>query len=349
MPARVAGVPALFLIGLCLGLLAAGCGDRTPRPAEYGASDEDVTGIHIARWHGDRQAAISYTFDDGLPDHGGLAAPLLEQYGFRGTFFICPGLTVETDSAAAAGAVDARGGTSWECVIDLASRGHEIGNHSWSHPDLKQCTETELAFQVTASSAEIDRRLGTPPFTFCYPFNKKNHRVRRLVYRHHHAAREYQHDWGGEQFSTQTVRQQLEQAVNTGSWLVPMLHGIEHGYHAFTNRQVLADHLAEVRRDSTRFWVDTYGTVARYEIERDEVELHVEQRPTTALLTLVTSLDTTVYNQPLTVVVPVARGCDVQARRQTSGNPVPVKVRADRILVDITPGSEPVLVQWQEE
>ena len=44
----------------------------------------------IAKFDGDRAAAISYTFDDGLRDQYTLAVPMLNEVGFKGTFFIIP-------------------------------------------------------------------------------------------------------------------------------------------------------------------------------------------------------------------------------------------------------------------
>lgn len=44
--------------------------------------------VSVAKYRHDKVCAISYTFDDGLAEHYTLAAPQLEQRGFRGTFFI---------------------------------------------------------------------------------------------------------------------------------------------------------------------------------------------------------------------------------------------------------------------
>ena len=42
--------------------------------------------VEIARFAGNRVAAVSYTFDDGTLGHYTVAVPTLERYGFRGTF-----------------------------------------------------------------------------------------------------------------------------------------------------------------------------------------------------------------------------------------------------------------------
>src|SRR6266576_3927827 len=50
----------------------------------------------IAHFAGDRAAAISYTFDDNLRDQYTLAVPMLNEVGFKGTFFVIAGKTAET-------------------------------------------------------------------------------------------------------------------------------------------------------------------------------------------------------------------------------------------------------------
>lgn len=45
----------------------------------------------IAKYPGNRTAAVSLTFDDGLSDHVSIAVPALEKLGIRGTFFLLAG------------------------------------------------------------------------------------------------------------------------------------------------------------------------------------------------------------------------------------------------------------------
>ncbi|MGJ7531447.1 polysaccharide deacetylase family protein [Variovorax sp. GB1P17] len=63
--------------------------------------------------------AISLSHDDGWPSQL-TQATTLESYGFRGTFYLTPGgLPVVVSNA-----------SSWQSVFQ---RGHEVGNHSYSH------------------------------------------------------------------------------------------------------------------------------------------------------------------------------------------------------------------------
>src|SRR5450759_380028 len=47
--------------------------------------------VFLAQFQGDSAAAVSFTFDDGLSAHRQIAAPMLAEFGFRGTFYIIAG------------------------------------------------------------------------------------------------------------------------------------------------------------------------------------------------------------------------------------------------------------------
>ena len=99
-------------------------------------SPQGTAPVRIARFQGDRQGAISLTFDDGLRDQYDLAVPILNRLDFKATFFIIAGRTPETDEEAQAKRPGDWGGISWPQIKTLAAQGHEIGNHSWTHAPL---------------------------------------------------------------------------------------------------------------------------------------------------------------------------------------------------------------------
>ena len=52
------------------------------------AAQADQPEVTVAKYLGNRQAAVSLTFDDGLEEHYTLIAPELDRYGLKGTFGI---------------------------------------------------------------------------------------------------------------------------------------------------------------------------------------------------------------------------------------------------------------------
>jgi peptidoglycan/xylan/chitin deacetylase (PgdA/CDA1 family) len=120
----------------------------------------------------DRPALVSLTFDDGLRCQLEQAVPVLNQYGFHGTFFP----TANTDSVHEAwrGAVT-RG---WRKITwsegDISElrkmivTGHEIGSHSISHhaATMREHPDDE----ARKSKQLIKDWVGMEPSSFCYPY-----------------------------------------------------------------------------------------------------------------------------------------------------------------------------------
>ena len=121
-------------------------------------------------WPNGTQAAIALTYDDGLLSHVNTAAPALNQYGFKATFYT----TLSSPSL-----IDEK--EKWkQLVID----GHELGNHTVYHPcqkskegmewvtdeqDLDNYTSEQIAEEINLANtllAEIDGRNSR---TFAYP------------------------------------------------------------------------------------------------------------------------------------------------------------------------------------
>lgn len=104
----------------------------------------------IFRWPTSVQAAVSLTYDDGLPIHTSLVGPTLQQHGLRGTFYtpVLSDLRHHPDH--------------WR---HLAAAGHELGNHSIFHPCRRvppeQYTWLDESYDLAAYSpdrfrAELD-------------------------------------------------------------------------------------------------------------------------------------------------------------------------------------------------
>ncbi|MCK7523500.1 MAG: polysaccharide deacetylase family protein [Ignavibacteriales bacterium] len=52
--------------------------------------------LRFTNYADDRQSAFSLTFDDGLLTHSENVRPILNQYGFKGTFYVLPPYLTET-------------------------------------------------------------------------------------------------------------------------------------------------------------------------------------------------------------------------------------------------------------
>ncbi len=109
---------------------------------------------------------IAITFDDGWRDQHVNALPLLNEFGFKATFFVVSGWV-------------GRGATlmSWDDVRQLTARGHAIGSHSVNHRPMAGMGDGSLAIETIESRNAISRELGGAPLVFAYPLGSLDARA----------------------------------------------------------------------------------------------------------------------------------------------------------------------------
>ncbi|MFD4604614.1 polysaccharide deacetylase family protein [Streptomyces sp. NPDC058464] len=105
---------------------------------------------------------VALTFDDGpaAPETSTLLT-YLAQYKARVTFF-----TVGQNVVAHPDLVRAE-----------AKAGHEVGNHSWNHPDLTRLSTREIRYQLNRTSAAIKAATGKAPTLFRPPYGAVDAKV----------------------------------------------------------------------------------------------------------------------------------------------------------------------------
>ena len=97
---------------------------------------------------------IALTFDDGPhPTQTKRILDILDRYGVRATFFMI-GVNVENYPDAAR---------------EVLSRGHEIGNHTYSHSHLQNMTAERLSQELFQCEEVLDRVLSYHPCLFRPP------------------------------------------------------------------------------------------------------------------------------------------------------------------------------------
>ncbi|UBU11864.1 polysaccharide deacetylase family protein [Nonomuraea gerenzanensis] len=93
-----------------------------------------------------RLKCVALTFDDGPGEHTGRLLDLLRQRDVRATFFVI-GQMVAAD----------KGGRTTRRIVD---DGHEIGNHSWSHPPLAELPHEALKKELKHTENIVQRLTG---------------------------------------------------------------------------------------------------------------------------------------------------------------------------------------------
>lgn len=114
---------------------------------------------------------IVITFDDGYVDNYEYAYPILEEFGFKGTFFV---VTEFVDFGYEAY-------MSWEMIEEMAAAGHRIENHSRNHPDLAIHGRSELIWQILGPQETLAAHIGYKPMFIAYPGGSYDEEVLDMV------------------------------------------------------------------------------------------------------------------------------------------------------------------------
>ena len=117
-----------------------------------------------------RASGICFTFDDAYVSAVDNAPSILEQFGFRGAFYVVPslvGLTSSWDGDIARPLAD------WDALLSVASRGHELGNHTLSHPRLTSLSQTEQLVEIEAASKVMNAH-GIEVSSIVFPYGLYN-------------------------------------------------------------------------------------------------------------------------------------------------------------------------------
>jgi len=114
---------------------------------------------------------VLLTFDDGYLDNYTNAFPLLQEYGFKGTFFV---ITEFIDSGR-------EGYMTWPMIEEMARAGHRIESHSRTHPDLTEKDRDGLIWELLGSQQTIAAHIGYTPRYFCYPGGDYNEQTIALL------------------------------------------------------------------------------------------------------------------------------------------------------------------------
>lgn len=113
---------------------------------------------------------VCFSFDDAYVSALSYAPERLEKHGARGSFFAVSSLIGQFstwDGDLARPLADA------ELLRAVQANGHEIGNHTRTHPRLASLSPEAQAEEIRGADADL-RAIGLYPQSFCYPYGDLN-------------------------------------------------------------------------------------------------------------------------------------------------------------------------------
>lgn len=130
---------------------------------------------------------VVLSFDDGLLDNFENAAPVLDEFGYKATFFVIPGFddiirwvnpkTRAWSESRADGFSLPFPSMKKHHRRQLFESGMEIGCHTMNHPKLNKIPDHRLASEILDSKALLEDQLGAEITSFCYPKGRYNEKI----------------------------------------------------------------------------------------------------------------------------------------------------------------------------
>jgi len=257
----------------------------------------------VATWYKFKSAAVSYTFDDGLPNQFDVAVPLFNKYGFKMTLFIITGKV-----------------TDWTKIKSAAVDGHEIASHTVSHPNLSTLTVNQQRTELEGSSNSINANiLSQNGLTIAYPYcvSGKDSIVSRLYFAARGCSGSIESQTPKNFLNISSIICGSNQSVNSVAafktkadnvaaskgWLVYLIHAInnDNGYAPLAE-EYLEGSLLYLKNNSNKFWVEAFGNVAKYIKERNCVSVVEKSRIDTAITIDVSdTIDNNIFNHPVSI------------------------------------------------
>lgn len=146
-------------------ICCAGAGLCEPGAAGKGTADCDgdkqgQAGADLQSQHREKKLAISFDATWGTELTDELLA-ILDEHGITTTFFLA-GYWVDKHP---------------DYVVKIAAAGHEIGNHSYSHPHMNTLSEQGIAYELQKNADLIRDLTGQRTTLFRPPFGEYNNQV----------------------------------------------------------------------------------------------------------------------------------------------------------------------------
>jgi peptidoglycan/xylan/chitin deacetylase (PgdA/CDA1 family) len=148
------------ILSVFLSALAAGAQDSSPSPTPSSAKPATYAQARVD------QPYIAMTFDDGpSAENTPRLLEMLKQRNIKATFFL-----IGQNAAA-----------NPDLVRRILAEGHEIGNHSWTHPQLSKLSDDRVTAEITKTQDAIKDASGFTPTLLRPPYGAITPRQREWI------------------------------------------------------------------------------------------------------------------------------------------------------------------------
>ena len=266
----------LPVIVFCSILLIPDCFSQNLLQIHSGKLSVDLKDVNICKWKNGANTCIDFSFDDNLRCHKKISQ-ILDEYSYKATFFVIP-TYMYTDS-----------------LMKMLSKGHEIGNHTFSHINLTTLDSASIDYQISKGKEMIENKLGIKCVSFAEPNFAKTPLSSRIAFKYELFIRNYSEyaDIGAhsvlsydEKLTLSKMSEAIEKALKSGSILQVAGHGMDgEGYEPVSEiffRQTLD--LVKDYQTKYNIWIVPIREGVLYEDLYHELSLNKELNNDTLLL-----------------------------------------------------------------
>ncbi len=262
----------------------------------------------VGTWNGFRDAAITYTFDDGYSNQFTKAIPMFDQFGYKLTLFTVTEWV-----------------SDWTDLKKAASNGHEIASHTVTHSNLADINTTEQNNELRNSKETIESTITGPEcLTVAYPYCIKSHDS--ITVKYYIAGRGGRGgiesstpgsfmdinsiDCGNTEYSLNTLddfNATFSNAAASKGWCVLVIHGIDDdGGYSPLSSTTLSGSLQYLDGLKSKYWITTFLDAARYIKERDSITIReISSQENSFTIQVTDNLPNSIYNVPITIRRPI--------------------------------------------
>jgi peptidoglycan/xylan/chitin deacetylase (PgdA/CDA1 family) len=219
---------------------------------------ENITKPGIAKWS---RPLVSITFDDGWRSAYTQAIPVLNSYGYKGTFYITPSIIETPHFMSAAN------------LTTLSKSGHEIAAHGYSHTDMTMMSQNALNNQLSQGKTYLTD-VGFSANNLAAPYGKSDAEVEWFAKKYFTTIRGADTGTNTKQninphnlkafvihkdTSQDALKELLEQTKKTNGWLILVYHNVNSGGNEISSTKAdnstittktFTDQIAELRKSN---------------------------------------------------------------------------------------------------
>lgn len=319
----------------------------------------------ITTWYQDKVGAVSISFDDASYTQYEYAYPVLEKYKLKATFSLVGEWTHDKPTYSAEPDIFLIKKMGWQQIKELHQNGHEIAAHGYKHQKYgKRLPKIILTQQMRQIKNLIESKINAPVYTLHYPYSftsdsiiaaaeesgflfgrtegKENVNQYKLNNKYLLVSQAILNDTTPNE---NEFAQWIKQA--NGNWLILMYHhlfpqgskemNIMKNHNVKNTFSLYPDTFEKQIKTvaASGYWVAPIAVVGKYIVEREHTKIEMRMFCNTIKIKTFTTVDTTIYNQALTVKVKLPW---TKISVEGSENDGDYKVKNSELLIDILPG-----------